>query len=80
MITVHFPRFDVQAVLQEDGIWTCENKTLKDLLNAQFQPEDGAEYDPDPMLTAAEYAAEILGGAIVEGRQDPVDGPADAIY
>lgn len=57
-------------------VWTVDPPILTKVLDATMEEVTG--YDPDPDLTAALRAADLLGGRVIHHEPPPYD--PDAIY
>jgi len=64
---------DVDATLDDYGLWHCAEKPVASLLNVTCRPGQNPRwgYDPDPLLHAAERAVELYGAEILSVEQDP---------
>jgi len=58
--------------------WRCPWAALERLLNAMLDPEGPAGGDPAPDVHAAERAAEVLGGELVQA--DEVEHVRGRVY
>lgn len=75
MVTVDF----VGTIATIDGLeWSCEDDSLRSLLNAMLDPLGPSGSDPDPDHTAAMDAAEKLGGKITQ--RDEVEYVEKRVY
>lgn len=59
-----------------DGVWDCREESIRETLMLTMEPIAGD--DPDPDLTAANRAVELLGGSVTEN--DPPPYVKDRVY
>jgi hypothetical protein len=69
--------FDVEATLT-DGIWTCADAEMQELLQRTFPLWKRSGADPNPERTAAEFAVSLFGGAVVS--VDPIVFDPTVVY
>jgi len=68
---------NVEATISE-YVWSCEDATLKAVLNGLLDPLGPSGADPAPDLHAAQAAVEALGGEVVS--YDEVDFVKGRVY
>jgi hypothetical protein len=61
---------DTLATL-DDQQWSSDNTDLEEVLQTLEDLREKSEYDPDPSLTGAQYAIEVLKDGKIT-RHDPV--------
>lgn len=62
----------------KDYHWSCESKSLETLLNAKLSAHGPSGADPHPDLTAAQQAANDLGGQVIRNGKAVFD--PDLVY
>ncbi len=64
--------YDVEATLDQDGNWLCEDNGVETILETLKDSMPGTPSVKHPLVELAEWEMEVLGGKIISTEEEPV--------